>query len=301
MPILKMSCRVTAYSLMWVCRLALVPYFRPGDPAVAEAIRALAGRHACVLLANHGPVAAGRSLEAAVHAVEELEETAKLALLLQHHDPRLLSPAQIDELVDTFGLDPALSEPRQSPAAGRRVKEIRMSDGDAAKMIWEAWCAGRKLDALPEAIRPKDRAEAYAAQEGLLRASGQQSVGWKIAATSLAGQKHINVPGPLAGRLLGTRVLPDGMAGLLANNLMMVAEAEFAFRMGRDLPPRDGKYTVEEVLEAASDLHPTIEVPDLRFREFTTVGPEQLIADAACAGWFFVGDAAPASWRAIDL
>ena len=176
-----------------------------------------------------------------------------------------------------------------------------MSDVDAATMIWEAWCAGRKLDALPEAIRPKDRAEAYAAQEGLLRASGQQSVGWKIAATSLAGQKHINVPGPLAGRLLETRVLPDGMAGLLANNLMMVAEAEFAFRMGRDLPPRDRKYTVEEVVEAASDLHPTIEVPDLRFREFTTVGPEQLIADAACAGWFFVGDAAPASWRAIDL
>ena len=168
-------------------------------------------------------------------------------------------------------------------------------------MIWEAWCAGRKLDALPEAIRPKDRAEAYAAQEGLLRASGQQSVGSKIAATSLAGRKQHQCSRALAGRLLETRVLPDGMAGLLANNLMMVAEAEFAFRMGRDLSPRDREYTVEEVVEAASDLHPTIEVPDSRFREFTTVGPEQLIADAACAGWFFVGDAAPASWRAIDL
>jgi 2-keto-4-pentenoate hydratase len=176
-----------------------------------------------------------------------------------------------------------------------------MSDVDAATMIWNAWCAGRKLDALPEAIRPKDRAEAYAAQEGLLRASGQQSVGWKIAATSIAGQKHINVPGPLAGRLLETRVLPDGMPGLLANNLMMVAEAEFAFRIGRDLPLRDRKYTVEEVVEAASDLHPTIEIPDSRFREFTTVGSEQLIADAACAGWFFVGDPAPESWRDIDL
>lgn len=105
---------LTAYSLMRVGRLALVPYFRPGDPSVAEAIRTLAGRHACVLLANHGPVVAGRSLEAAVHAVEELEETAKLVLLLRHRDPRMLSPAQIAELVDTFGLDPALSEPRQS-------------------------------------------------------------------------------------------------------------------------------------------------------------------------------------------
>jgi len=176
-----------------------------------------------------------------------------------------------------------------------------MSEVDPATMIWDAWCAGRKLDALPQAIRPKDRAEAYAAQEGLLRASGQQSVGWKIAATSIAGQKHINVSGPLAGRLLETRVLPDGMAGPLANNVMMVAEAEFAFRMGRDLPLRDQPYAVEEVVDAVSDLHPLIEVPDSRFREFTTVGAEQLIADAACAGWFFVGDPAPSSWRDIDL
>ena len=103
---------LTAYSLMRVGRLALVPYFRPGDPAVAEAIRALAGRHACVLLANHGPVVAGRSLESAVYAIEELEETAKLVLLLRDFDPRMLSPAQIAELVDTFELDPALSRPR---------------------------------------------------------------------------------------------------------------------------------------------------------------------------------------------
>jgi ribulose-5-phosphate 4-epimerase/fuculose-1-phosphate aldolase len=97
---------LTAYSLMRVGRLALVPYFRPGDPAVAEAIRTLAGRHACVLLANHGPVVAGRSLESAVHAIEELEETAKLVLLLRGLNPRLLSPAEIDDLVRTFGLDP---------------------------------------------------------------------------------------------------------------------------------------------------------------------------------------------------
>jgi ribulose-5-phosphate 4-epimerase/fuculose-1-phosphate aldolase len=101
---------ITAYSLMRVGRLALVPYFRPGDPAVAEAIRALAGRHACVLLANHGPVVAGKSLEGAVHAIEELEETARLVLLLRGSAPRLLSPSQIDDLVRTFGLDPALLE-----------------------------------------------------------------------------------------------------------------------------------------------------------------------------------------------
>ena len=104
---------LTAYSLMRVGRLALLPYFRPGDPAVAEAIRALAGRHACVLLANHGPVVAGRSLESAIYAIEELEETAKLVLLLRDFHPRMLSSPQIAELVDTFELDPALSRPRQ--------------------------------------------------------------------------------------------------------------------------------------------------------------------------------------------
>jgi 2-keto-4-pentenoate hydratase len=176
-----------------------------------------------------------------------------------------------------------------------------MIEASAAALIWDAWCAGRKLDSLPPALRPKDRAEAYAAQEGLLRASGQQRVGWKIAATSIAGQKHINVAGPLAGRLLEAKVLPDGMAAPLANNIMLVAEAEFAFRMGRDLPLRDRPYTVEEVLDAVSALQPAIEVPDSRFRDFTAVGAEQLIADAACACWLVVGDAAPESWRDIDL
>jgi 2-keto-4-pentenoate hydratase len=176
-----------------------------------------------------------------------------------------------------------------------------MTEADAAAMIWDAWCAGRKLDSLPPALRPKDRAAAYEAQAGLPRASGQLTVGWKIAGTSTAGQKHINVSGPLAGRLLETKVLPDGMAGPLANNVMMVAEAEFAFRMGRDLPLRDRPYTLDEVLAAVSTLHPVIEVPDSRFRDFTSVGAEQLIVDAACAGWFFVGDPAPERWRDIDL
>jgi len=107
---------ITAYSLMRVGRLALVPYFRPGDPAVAEAIRALAGRHACVLLANHGPVVAGRSLESAVYAIEELEETARLVLLLRGLNPRLLSPDEIDELVRTFGLDPSIVAARREGA-----------------------------------------------------------------------------------------------------------------------------------------------------------------------------------------
>ncbi|ACI58492.1 ribulose-5-phosphate 4-epimerase/fuculose-1-phosphate aldolase [Rhizobium leguminosarum] len=96
---------MTPYYLMRAGETALVPYYRPGDPAVAEAIRGLAGKYSSVLLANHGPVVAGDSLEAAVFATEELEETAKLYLLLRNLNPRYLSPGQVADLVNTFGLD----------------------------------------------------------------------------------------------------------------------------------------------------------------------------------------------------
>src|SRR5436305_11426454 len=95
---------MTAYYLMKCGATALLPYYRPGDPAVADAIRGLAGKYASVLLANHGPVVAGASLEAAVFAMEELEETAKLYLLLRGLNPRYLTPAQVEDLAKVFGL-----------------------------------------------------------------------------------------------------------------------------------------------------------------------------------------------------
>jgi ribulose-5-phosphate 4-epimerase/fuculose-1-phosphate aldolase len=101
---------LTAYYVMRIGRTALVPYYRPGDPAVADAISGLAGRYSSVLLANHGPVVAGKDLEAAVYAMEELEETAKLHLLLRGLNPRLLTRAQVRDLVTHFRLDEALLE-----------------------------------------------------------------------------------------------------------------------------------------------------------------------------------------------
>jgi ribulose-5-phosphate 4-epimerase/fuculose-1-phosphate aldolase len=95
---------LTPYYVMRCGCTALVPYHRPGDPAVADAIRGLSGRYSCVLLANHGPVLAGESLEAAVFAAEELEETAKLFLMLRGHAPRALTPDQVADLVDHFSL-----------------------------------------------------------------------------------------------------------------------------------------------------------------------------------------------------
>jgi len=96
---------LTPYFVMKIGRLPLVPYHRPGDPALGAAIRGLARRHCAVLLANHGPVVSGASLDAAVYATEELEETAKLFLLLRNTPTSPLTAAQIDELRSAFKLD----------------------------------------------------------------------------------------------------------------------------------------------------------------------------------------------------
>ena len=93
---------ITAYFVMRVGRLKLLPYFPPGDPKLAAAIGDVAARHSAVLLANHGPVVAGSSLEAAVNAAEELEETAKLYLLLHQRPTRFLTSAQVAELTKKY-------------------------------------------------------------------------------------------------------------------------------------------------------------------------------------------------------
>lgn len=93
---------ITAYAIMQVGRLALVPYYPPGDESLAAAVRKVASKHHAVLLANHGPVVAGSSLDAAINAIEELEQTAKLVLLLQGHPTRYLTGQQVAELNRRF-------------------------------------------------------------------------------------------------------------------------------------------------------------------------------------------------------
>lgn len=171
----------------------------------------------------------------------------------------------------------------------------------AAGLLWEHWQQGRRLPQLPDTLRPATRAEGYAIQAELERRSEAPLFGWKIAATSTAGQKHINVDGPLAGRLLRERAFENGATLPFGANHMRVAEAEFAFRMGQALDPRPEPYGVEEVLSAVDTLHPAIEVPDSRYHDFTIVGAPQLIADNACAHLFVLGPAATTDWRALDL
>ncbi len=95
---------LTAYYVMRVGRLPLVPFFPPGDAQLAEAVRGYAHRHQAVLLANHGPVVAGSSLDAAVDAIEELEATARLHLLLRHERSRALTPEQVADVAARFPL-----------------------------------------------------------------------------------------------------------------------------------------------------------------------------------------------------
>lgn len=94
---------LTAYYVMRVGDLEMIPYYRPGDERLADAVREAAIRHAAVLLANHGPVIAGKSLDDALYALEELEETAKLHLLLHGHRARPLNAEEIAELGVVFG------------------------------------------------------------------------------------------------------------------------------------------------------------------------------------------------------
>ena len=160
---------------------------------------------------------------------------------------------------------------------------------------------GSHIAELPPLLRPATRSEGYAVQSWVERRSGAPLFGWKIAATSAAGQAHIAVDGPLAGRLVHERVVSDGGTCPFGANQMRVAEVEFAFRMSNTLVPRDQAYSVSDVLEAVGTLHPAIEIPDSRFAPFEQAGAAQLIADNACACYFVLGPAATHDWRPLDL
>lgn len=171
----------------------------------------------------------------------------------------------------------------------------------ASKLLVGHWREGTVLESLPPSLRPTNREEGYLIQGQIEALSDMPLFGWKIAATSTAGQKHIGIDGPIAGRLLSEMVHRDGDEIPFGANRMRVAEAEFAFRMGHDLPPRVDRYELAEVLDAVSGLYLAIEIPDSRYDDFVVVGGPQLIADNACAHRFVLGPQAPGIWRQLDL
>jgi ribulose-5-phosphate 4-epimerase/fuculose-1-phosphate aldolase len=96
---------MTPYAIMKLGRVKLLPFFMPGDPKMGEAVRGLAGKRSAVMLANHGPVVAGRDVEAACNAIEELEDTARLAMLMRGYDAKMLSPDQVRDVVKKFDVE----------------------------------------------------------------------------------------------------------------------------------------------------------------------------------------------------
>ena len=96
---------LTPYGIMKLGKVKLLPFFLPGDHAMGEAVRGLAGKRSAVMLANHGPVVAGKDIEAACNAIEELEDTARLAMLTRGLSPQMLTEAEVKAVVDQFNVD----------------------------------------------------------------------------------------------------------------------------------------------------------------------------------------------------
>ena len=171
----------------------------------------------------------------------------------------------------------------------------------AAELIWNSWKSGNKIKSIPSKLAPQNRLEAYKIQENLEALSKSEMLGWKIAATSLDGQKHIGVNGPLAGRVLSNKTFKPGASLALGHNKMAVAEPEFAFKISLTLEPKNKLYIPEEVNKFIEDLHLAIELPDSRFEDFSKVGELNLIADNACAHQFVISSPIKFEWQNIDL
>lgn len=172
---------------------------------------------------------------------------------------------------------------------------------DAALDLNTHWSIGTKLDELPEAYRPHSRKDGYRIASALSDLRNERTAGRKIAATSKAGQAHIQVDGPIAGRIFESRLVANGSHIALGGNLMKVAEVEFAFRFANDLPCIPREYSVSDVMNSVASLHLSVEVPDSRFADFTKVGAPSLIADTACADWLVLGPTIQRDWRNLDL
>lgn len=181
-----------------------------------------------------------------------------------------------------------------SDPTGERAREAGNWSAEqadrAAELLWGAWRRGDLIDELPAGCRPGSYQEGHDIQARLAERIGSR-LGWKIAATSAAGQRHIAVDRPLGGRLFDRYLLEDGDRISVSDGHMhmLVAEAEFAFRVaegtGSDL---------------AGELYLAIELPDSRFASFETSGGPQLVADNACGSRFVLGPSVP-GWREMDL
>ena len=171
---------------------------------------------------------------------------------------------------------------------------------DAALEIWKSWEGKNTLTTLGN-LTPDSRKDAYKVQAYLQELYGDDLFGWKIAATSRLGQKHIGVNEPLAGRIFQKKVLSNHSHVSLKNNLMLVAEAEFGFEIAEDIPVRKSKYENAEILSFLKSAYAVIEVPNSRFKNYSQIGDISLIADNACANYLIIGEKMPDNWKEKSL
>jgi 2-keto-4-pentenoate hydratase len=172
-----------------------------------------------------------------------------------------------------------------------------------ARLLAEARFNLRRLALLPVNVRPQTSDQAYACQDALsalmLERYGGHAIGYKIACTNKIAQDLLHT-GPFHGRMFSALCFENGARIKADGFFMRVMEAEFAFRMARDLPSRAERFTRDEVAGAVEGVLPGIEIVDSRFNEWTTVGAESLIADNACHGAWVKGKLVT-DWSDRDL
>ncbi len=172
---------------------------------------------------------------------------------------------------------------------------------EAAEILWAHWQAETCIRTLPEHCRPMNPEEGYEVQKALVEVSGQKAVGYKIAASSKAGQRHLKITHPVYGRLLESKIRFCGEEANWIDHPMSVAELEFAFRFDRDMPPRAVPYEMPEIMAFVDAMHIGLELPGSRFVDAAAAGIAQIIADNASANIYVLGPEAPANWRGLNL
>lgn len=180
----------------------------------------------------------------------------------------------------------------------------RMVCDSGARLLAEARFQHRRLSELPIEARPRTEDEAYACQDALVARLrehyGGETIGYKIACTNPIAQELLHMKEPFRGRMMSSFCLESPASLETDHFFMRVIEAEFAFRMARDLAPGSHPVPAEEIAEAVEGVLPGIEIVDSRFDDWTTVGAESLIADNACHATWIRGKL-ERDWRGIDL
>jgi 2-keto-4-pentenoate hydratase len=159
----------------------------------------------------------------------------------------------------------------------------------AARTLWDAWDNGHTLDGLPAAVRPVDIPDGYRIQAELDRLAGER-IGWKLAGTGAGGRAALGVEQPLAGPLYERFSLVPGAEVEFGRIRMRTIEAEFGFVLAATLRAERAPFDRAAVVAALGPFLPAIEIPNTRYVDHRVVGGPQLVADAACAGLFVLGE-----------